>query len=108
VGKIKPATYKTIVALHIQLRNKPFIEVLRRIIPAPMAALDRESADTMASVLKWKNRKVTIDGSGQIANGIFIRYERDFKADVSYEEIAYQLRADEDSIFAMLDVKEDA
>lgn len=45
---------------------------------------------------------------GQIANGIFLRYEREFKADVSYEEIAHQLKADEDGIFAMLDVKEEA
>ncbi len=107
-GKIKPATYKTVVALHIQLKNTPFIEILKKIIPAPMAALDPAPADTMASVLKWKNRKVTIDGSGQIANGIFLRYEREFKADVSYEEIAHQLKADEDGIFAMLDVKEEA
>lgn len=50
---------------------------------------------------------MTIDGSGHVANGIFIRYEREFSASVSYEEIAHQLRADEDGIFAMLDVKEE-
>jgi hypothetical protein len=106
-GEIKPATLKTIVALHVQPKSAPFMEILRKIIPAPMAALDDAPARTTAFVLKWDKRKVTIDGSGQIANGIFIRYEREFTADASYEEMAHQLRADEDAIFAMLDVKEE-
>src|ERR1700685_1007885 len=106
-GEIKPATFKTIVALHVQLKSAPFIQVLRKIIPASMAALDSAPAQTTASVLKWDKRKVTIDGSGQIANGIFIRYEREFPASASYEGMAYQLKADEDGIFAMLDVKEE-
>lgn len=105
-GEIKPATFHTIVALHVQPKSAPFMEILKKIVPAPMAALDDTPARTMASVLKWDKRKVTIDGSGQIANGIFIRYEREFKADVSYEDVAHQLRADEDAIFAMLDVRE--
>jgi|SRR5882672_12293152 len=106
-GKIKPATFKTIVALHVQPKSMPFIEILKKVIPAPMATLDAAPVRTLASVLKWDNRKVTIDGSGQIANGIFIRYEREFTADASYEEMAHQLRADEDGIFSMLDVKEE-
>jgi hypothetical protein len=107
VGKVKPATFKTIVALHIQPKTLPFIEILKKIIPAPMAALESAPPQTLASVIKWNKRKVTIDGSVQIANGIFIRYEREFSASVSYEEIAHRLRADEDGIFAMLDVKEE-
>jgi hypothetical protein len=108
VGNVKPATFKTTVALHIQPKSLPFIEILKKIIPAPVAALEPAPPQTMASVVKWDERKVTIDGSGQIANGIFIRYEREFKADIGYEEIARRLRADEDGIFAMLDVKEEA
>jgi hypothetical protein len=107
-GKIKPSTFKTIVALHIQLKSVPFMEILKKIIPVPMASLDVAPPHTMACVLKWNKRKVTIDGSGQIANGIFVRYEREFPADVSYEDIAHQLKADEDGIFAMLDIKEEA
>jgi len=106
-GGVKPVKFKAIVALHVQPKSAPFMEILRRIVPAPMAGLDDAPARTMASVLKWDNRKVTIDGSGQIANGIFIRYEREFTAGVGYEEMAHQLRADEDAIFAMLDVKEE-
>jgi hypothetical protein len=107
-GKIKPATLKALVALHIQPKTVPFIEILRKIIPVPMASLDAAPARTTASVVVWSDRKVTIDGSGQIANGIFIRYEREFKAGVSYEQMAHQLKTDEDGIFAMLDVKEEA
>jgi hypothetical protein len=106
-GEIKPAILKTIVALHVQPKSVPFIEILKKIIPAPMAALDDAPPRTTASVLKWDKRKVTIDGSGQIANGIFIRYEREFTADTDYQEIALQLKADEDAIFAMLDVREE-
>jgi hypothetical protein len=106
-GEIKPAMFKTVVALHVQPKSTPFIEIIKKVIPASMAALDDTPASTAASVLKWDKRKVTIDGSGQIANGIFIRYEREFKATASYEEMAYQLKADEDKIFAMLDVKEE-
>jgi hypothetical protein len=50
-AEIKPATFKTIVALHIQPKSAPFMEILRRIIPAPMAALDGAPVRTMASVL---------------------------------------------------------
>jgi hypothetical protein len=106
-GEIKPASFKTIVALHVQPKSLPFIEILRKVIPAPMAALDNSPARTAASVVKWDKRKVTVDGSGQIANGIFIRYEREFAADATYEQMADQLKADEDAIFAMLGVKEE-
>jgi hypothetical protein len=108
VGKIEPAKYHAIVSLHIQPKSMPFLEILKRLIPAPMAALETESPRTMASVVVWNKRKVTIDGSGIIANGIFIRFEREFSADLSYQEIGHQLQADEDGIFAMLDVQEEA
>ena len=51
---------------------------------------------------------MTIDGSGQIANGIFIRYEHQFSGTVDYEHMAARLKSDEDAIFAMLGVVEEA
>ena len=107
-GNVKPATFKAIVALHIQPKSVSFGEILKKLVPSPMAALDTAPVQTMASILKWEKRRVTIDGSGQVANGIFIRFERDFTSETGYEDIARQLRADEEGIFAMLDVKEEA
>jgi hypothetical protein len=50
---------------------------------------------------------VTVDGSAQIANGLFVRYERDFPGNISYEDMAKQLYADELQICKMLDVVEE-
>ncbi len=105
-ANVELKTFKTAVALHVQPRTKPFIEILRPIIPRPLSDLENESSKSMAVILKWSNRRVTIDGSAQIANGIFIRYERDFLGNVSYEDIAKQLYADETQIFGMLDIRE--
>jgi hypothetical protein len=100
-------TFKTAVALHVQPRTKPFIEILRPIIPQPLAELENEPSKSMAVIVKWPDRRVTVDASAQIANGIFVRYERDFAGNTSYEDIAKQLYADEMQIFGMLDIREE-
>jgi hypothetical protein len=38
---------------------------------------------------------------------MFLRFEREFDGTAAYQQIAEQLRADEEALFAMLDVKED-
>jgi hypothetical protein len=58
-------------------------------------------------VVKWEKHRVTIDGSAQLANGLFLRFEREFEGSATYEAIAGQLRADEEELFAMLGVQED-
>ncbi len=98
---------RTLIALHFQPKTKPFFEILKPFVPQQLAALDADPVETMAVVLKWDKRKVTIDGSGQIANGVFLRFEREFNGKTSYEEIANQLKADEDKIFSVLGVEED-
>jgi hypothetical protein len=79
---------------------------LGQFVPDQLAALDGE-VKTMASIVKWDKRKVIIDGSAQIANALFLRFEREFDGTAAYQQIAEQLRADEEALFAMLDVKED-
>lgn len=103
----KSKSFKAAVALHVQPKTKPFIEILAPVIPLPMASLENEPAQSMAAIVKWPNRRVTVDGSAQIANGIFIRYERDFSADAGYETMARQLYSDEEQVFGMLDIKEE-
>jgi hypothetical protein len=101
------AKQKTVIALHLQPKTAPFFEILRPFVPSPLAALEPGPMKTMAAVAKWDKRKVTIDGSGQVANGIFLRFEREFAGKVSYTEIAEQLKADEDALFSMLGIIEE-
>jgi len=101
------AVQETVIALHLQPKTLPFFELLRPFVPSQLAALEPDSMKTMATVVKWAKRKVTIDGSGQIANGIFLRLEREFAGSVTYTEIATQLKADEDALFDMIDIREE-
>lgn len=104
--KIEAASIDTVVALHMQPKALPFMKILGPFVPSQLAALDGDVV-TMATVIKWDKRKIILDGSGQLANGIFLRFEREFDGTTSYQQIATQLRADEEELFAMLDVKED-
>ncbi len=101
------AKRKTVIVLHIQPKTLPFIQLTAPLIPQQLAALEKQPAVTMAIVVKWANRKITIDGSSQIANGIFLRFEREFDGSVPYDQMAHQLKADEDQVFAMLGVQEE-
>ncbi len=103
---VRVATQKTAIAMHIQPRSLHFVDILRPFVVGRLASLEAESVTTVATVAKWSNRKVTIDGSGAIANGIFLRLERDFPNSMSYKEIARQLKEDEDSVFEILGVEE--
>lgn len=100
-------TFRTAVALHVQPRTKPFFEILRPLVPKPMETLGTEAATALAVIVKWPDHRVTIDGSAQIANGIFIRYERDFAADAGYEAMAKHLYADEMAIMQILGIAEE-
>jgi hypothetical protein len=106
-GNVTLGPKNTIIALHLQPRSLPFIALLKPLIPSQLAALDSEPAITMATVAKWANHKVTIDGSAAVANAIFLRFERQFAATAGYDEIVDQLRRDEEELFQILEVEED-
>ncbi len=99
--------YKTNMAMHLQLKTAPFMDVLGPLVPLPIASLDTAPAKAFAVVLKWADRRVTIDGSAQLANGIFLRLEREFTADETLQAMAVKLRSDEVELFRMLGVQED-
>lgn len=105
-GKIEAATIETVIALHMQPKALTLMKILGPFVPPQLAALDGV-VKTMATIVKWDKRKVIIDGSGQLANGVFLRFEREFDGTAAYQQIAEQLRADEEALFALLDVKED-
>jgi hypothetical protein len=96
---------KTVVALHLQLKTLPFIQLTAPLIPRQLSALEKDPAKTVAIIVVWDKRKITIDGSAQLANGVFLKLEREFDGLVAYADMAVQLKADEDQILAMLGVE---
>jgi hypothetical protein len=98
---------KTVISLHLQPKSLPFIALLTPFIVPQLTTLDSEPVVTLATVAKWAHRKVTIDGSGVLANAVFLRFEREFASDAAYDEITAQLRKDEEELFKILGVEED-
>jgi hypothetical protein len=107
-GKVEIATIETAVSLHLQMKAAtPFIKILSPFIPPKLASLEDGDVRAMACILKWEKRRVYIDGSAQVANAIYLRFEREFEGQSNYAEIAKQILADEQAIFTVLDVAED-
>lgn len=108
IGGVEAGTYKTSIAMHVQPKELPFMELLRPFASQPLVALEDSPMKAIASVIKWDNRRVTIDGSAHLANGLFLRLERDFGPTATYPEIAQQLKVDEDQFFALIGIQEEA
>ncbi len=106
-GGVQAGVYHTNIAMHMQLKSRPFIEILKPFAPAPFLKLDNSPITAVAAIIRWEGRRITVDGSGQLANGIFVRLERDFPGQLSFHDVAKQLRADEEELFGIIGVKED-
>ena len=104
IGEVKAGAFKTTIILHIQPKTMSYIDVLRPIAPPSLVALESSSMKAAAAVVKWDRRRITVDGSAQLANGVFIKLEREFESTSSYQDIAKQLLADELQIFELLGV----
>jgi hypothetical protein len=107
-GGVTLGARHAVIAVHLQPKTVPFSALLKQFMPPQLAQLDSTPWRTMASIAKWDHRKITIDGSGVLANAIFLRFERDFPATVGYSEMAERLRKDEEELFALLGVEEAA
>lgn len=107
LGAVQVGAYKTSIVMHLQPKALPFIEILKPFAPSKLAALSLSPITDTASVVKWEKRRITIDGSAQFANGIFLKLEREFSGDTTYEAMGTQLHADEEELFALLGVQED-
>ncbi len=93
--------------MHFQPKSGSFWDILRPFVASQFFNLDPSDMKTMAAVAKWPHRRITIDGSGKLANAGFIRLEREFAADATYEAMAHQIRADEEGLFQAMDVEEE-
>jgi hypothetical protein len=106
VSHVSFGTKTTAVVMHIQPTVGNFIDLLAPFLSPQLVSVEQEPVRTMAVVVKWSKRKVTLDGSGVLANGVFLKLEREFEGTVSFEDIAQQLRSDEEQLFAVLGVQE--
>ena len=66
------------VLLHLQPRSLSFLALLAPFIPSQFANLNEGPAVTMATVVKWEHRKVTIDGSGISPTRSFCAWNESF------------------------------
>jgi hypothetical protein len=106
VGGVQLGKRATSLALHLQPKNVSFKELLRPFLAPTIAALETSLSEAMAYVIRWKGRRLTLDGSAAIANGVFVHMERDFDATVSFDDIKATIYNDEAAIFKLLDVEE--
>ena len=104
-GGVQKGSFKTSIAMHLQPSTAKYIDLLKALASPRLLALDASPLKATASIVKWDKRRITVDGSNQIAYGIFVRLERDFDGSETYDTIAKQLRIDEQEIFTLLDVE---
>lgn len=100
------AAKTAVVAIHFQPKAGTFMDILSPFAPPKITAIEKESPRTMASVVKWDKRKITLDGSGALVNAAFLSFEREFDMDATFADIARQLSEDERQLFDILGVEE--
>jgi hypothetical protein len=93
------------LAMHVQLKTKPRQEVTACLLsPAALNLLDGELTFPGIILLKEKS-KVIVDASVAYANGLFVRIIREHPAEVSFEQMAKILHADEEQLFDTLELE---
>jgi hypothetical protein len=105
-GGVELGKRSTSLILHLQPKSVPFKELLWPFLVPALAQLEDSRAEAMAYVVRWKERRITLDGSAALANGVFVHLERDFESTVSLEDIKTVLIEDEVNLFKLLNVQE--
>jgi hypothetical protein len=105
-SKVQLLNHKVALIMHLQPTTKKFLDLLEPFLPSGLKAFRPEEVTSGAAVVKWKDRRVTLDGSAIVANAIYLKYEQEFDSSVSFETIALDLRAAEERLFEILDVEE--
>jgi len=104
---IQLSNQKTALILHLQPKTRKAIDLLRPFLPEKIQGFSAGEVTTGASVVKWKDSRITLDGSAVVANAIFLKFEQEFDRSASFETIAKALRAAEERLFQILDVEEE-
>jgi hypothetical protein len=105
-GGVELGSKATSLALHLQPRAVSFKELLRPFLAPAIAQLENSPAEALAYVVRWAGRRITLDGSAALANGVFIHLERDFDATASFDDVKATVLNDEVTIFRLLNVEQ--
>jgi hypothetical protein len=90
------------LAMHIQLKDRPRQEVTARLL-SPMALNLLDGDLKFPGIILLRERcRIIVDASLAHANGLFVRMSREHAANVSFEQIAAALQADEKQFFDTL------
>lgn len=106
VAKVKLGKRATSLSLHLQPKTLPFRDLLRPFLAHSLAQLEQAEVEAMAYVVRWRGRRITLDGSAAIANGVFLHLERDFEPAVSFQDMKATLLNDEATMLKLLNVEE--
>jgi hypothetical protein len=101
------AKQNAVIALHVQPRNVSFRDLLLPFLSPAVRGFREETPKTGALIVKWEDRRIVLDGSAALANGLYLRFERDFDSKTDYQSIAQELHQMEQSIFSLVDIEED-
>ena len=105
-GGVELAKRSTSLYLHLQPKIVSYKELLRPFLAPAIAHLETSDVESMAYVVRWKGRRITLDGSAALANGVFAQLEREFEPTVSLEDIKAIIFNDELNLFKLLNVEE--
>ena len=105
-GGVQFGNMHTSLALHLQPRSVPFHQLLRPFLAPAIAQLENSHPEATAYVIRWKARRITLDGSAALANGVYVHLERDFDSPINFEDMKAILLDDETTILKILDVEE--
>lgn len=107
VGGVVFGNKFSVLSLHLQPKTASFKDILRPFIADRLKQLDAAPLEAMAGILRWPVRKITLDGSAALANGIFVQMQREFELSISLDEMKRQIFNDEADMLKLLDVVEE-
>jgi hypothetical protein len=101
-AKAELESQQVVLAVHIQLKNKPRHEVTVPLL-SPMALQLIDGDLKFAGVILFREKaSIIVDGSLAYANALFVRITREHPPDATFERMAEVLRADEEQFFDSL------
>jgi hypothetical protein len=107
VSKAEMSNQKVALHLHLQPSTKTFVDLLRPFLSSELIGMRDAKLKTGASIIVWEDGKVTFDGSAALANGVYIKYERQFDKTATFEMMAKELHSGEEVLLHLLDVEAD-
>jgi hypothetical protein len=107
VSKAEMSNQAIALHLHLQPSTKTFVDLLRPFLSSELIGMRDAKLKTGASIVVWEDGKVTLDGSAALANGVYIKYERQFDKTATFEMMAKELHSGEEVLFRLLDVEAD-